>query len=569
MLRVAFVYTLGRLLAWPTRRRLYAFDQLAQNPQSVQDALLREIIAAQADTRFGREHGFSSIRTIADFRRQAPVAPYEYVQPYIEQVQRGDTHALLADPTVLMFALTSGTTAARKFIPVTKRYLQIYRRGWNLWGLRALRAHKREITLRPIVQLAGDPDEFRTDAGIPCGSISGFTAEVQKRLIRRQYCVPACTGRIKDATARTYVALRFSIPHAIGMLLAANPSSLVQLARLTDQYKEELLRDLADGTLNQDLDIPAVIRAELQPRLSRRPRIARRLASIAERTGRLYPKDFWNPEHLLIGTWTGGSVGPYLRQLPQYYGTTFLRDLGLIASEGRMTIPVEDNTSAGVLDITSHYFEFIPEEEGDSKQPTVLGAHELIEGRHYFILLTTAYGLYRYDIRDLVKVTGFHGRTPLLQFLGKGNSFANLTGEKLSEHHVTRAMEVVSQQHAAGPSIYSVAPVWDDVQPYYGLFVERGDEPAADRGQQFLRDFDRCLMEHNSEYASKRDSGRLGPVRLEVLAPGFWQQWDRERLRRSGGVPEQYKHPCLLGDLDFRQSAPVEEEIRPSEPGTK
>jgi hypothetical protein len=341
------------------------------------------------------------------------------------------------------------------------------------------------------------------------------------------------------------------------------------LARLADQYKVELFQDLAEGTLNKDLDIPPAIRAELQPRLDRRPQTARRLAAIAAHSGRLYPKDFWNPEHLLIGTWTGGSVGPYLRQLPQYYGDTFLRDLGLIASEGRMTIPVEDNTSAGALDITSHYFEFIPEEEGDSKQPNVLGAHELMEGRHYFILLTTAYGLYRYDIRDLVKVTGFHGRTPLLQFLGKGNSFANLTGEKLSEHHVTRAMEAVSRQHGAGPSIYSVAPVWDDAQPYYGLFVERGDEPASDRSQSFLRDFDRRLMEHNSEYASKRESGRLGPVRLEVLPPGFWQQWDRERLCRSGGVPEQYKHPCLLGDLNFRQSAPVEEEIRPSEPRTK
>ena len=563
MLRVAFVYTLGRLLAWPTRRRLYEFDRLAQHPKAVQEAILQQIIASQADTRFGRDHGFGAIRTVADFRRQVPVAPYEYVQPYIEQVQRGDTRALLSDP-VLMFALTSGTTAARKFIPVTQRYLQTYRRGWNLWGIRAMRAHKREITLRPIVQLVGDPDEFRTEAGIPCGSISGFTAEVQRRLIRRQYCVPACTGRIKDSTARTYVGLRFSIPHAIGMLLAANPSSLVQLARVADKYKEELIRDLGQGTLNKDLDIPAAIRAELQPRLQRKPGLARRLAAIAERSGRLYPKDFWNPAHLLIGTWTGGSVGPYLRQLPQYYGATFLRDLGLVASEGRMTIPVEDNTSADALDITSHYFEFIPEEESESKQPTVLAAHELIEGRHYFIQPTTAYGLYRYDIRDLVKVTGFHGRTPLLQFLGKGNSFANLTGEKLSEHHVTRAMEVVTRQHGAGPSIYSVAPVWDDAQPYYGLFVERGDEPVGERGPRFLQDFDRCLMEHNTEYASKRDSRRLGPVRLEVLPPGFWQQWDRERLRRSGGVPEQYKHPCLVGDLNFHQSAPVQEEIKPA-----
>ena len=47
-------------------------------------------------------------------------------------------NALLADKRVHMFALTSGTTAARKFIPVTDQYLADYRRGWNMWGLKVL-----------------------------------------------------------------------------------------------------------------------------------------------------------------------------------------------------------------------------------------------------------------------------------------------------------------------------------------------------------------------------------------------------------------------------------------------
>jgi hypothetical protein len=263
----------------------------------------------------------------------------------------------------------------------------------------------------------------------------------------------------------------------------------------------------------------------------------------------------------LIGTWSGGSVGPYLRQLPHYYGDAWLRDLGLVASEGRMTIPVSDNTSSGVLDVTTHYFEFVPEGEADAKTPTVLGAHELEEGKHYFILPTTAYGLYRYDIRDLVKVTGFHGRTPLLQFLGKGNYFSNLTGEKLSEHHVTRSMDEVARTRGVGPGTYSVAPCWDERQPFYGVFVEEGDALAGEDGRGFLRDLETKLREHNSEYDSKRDSERLGPPRILVLPAGFWAAWDRERLKRSGGVPEQYKHPCLVGDVNFRASAPVVREI--------
>src|SRR6202035_5605187 len=147
-----------------------------------------------------------------------------------------------------------------------------------------------------------------------------------------------------------------------------------------------------------------------------------------------------------------------------------VRDVGLIASEGRMTIPFTDGSPAGVLDVTSHYFEFIPEAEADSDRPTVLGAHELQEGGRYFILLTTGYGLYRYHIHDLVRVTGFHNGTPLIEFLSKGAHFANITGEKLSEYHVTQSMAAVLRELDLNLTSYTVAPIWpddDNEQPGY------------------------------------------------------------------------------------------------------
>ena len=227
-------------------------------------------------------------------------------------------------------------------------------------------------------------------------------------------------------------------------------------------------------------------------------------------------------------------MGAYLRQYPRYFGDFPVRDVGLIASEGRMTIPLADGTPSGVLDVTSHYFEFIPEEEMDSPQPTVLAAHEVHEGRNYYILPTTAYGLYRYDIHDVVRVTGFHNRTPLVEFLSKGAHFANITGEKLSEYHVTRAMARALRRLDLALTSYSLAPCWDDEQPYYGLFVERGDLADAAAGRRLTERLDALLKEGNIEYAAKRDSLRLGAVRLELLEPGAWREWDRERLKRHG-----------------------------------
>ena len=178
----------GRLVTWPVRRQLRRFEEQCEHPQAVQAAVRDRILRKQQGTGFGRDHKFAEIRTAEDFRRNVPVAPYEYVAPYIEKVQAGDTNALLADARVLMFALTSGTTASRKLIPVTQDYLKAYKRGWNMWGVRMYRDHRgRRIAMRPIVQMVGDPDEFRTSANIPCGNLTGFTAKVQMKLIRRLY----------------------------------------------------------------------------------------------------------------------------------------------------------------------------------------------------------------------------------------------------------------------------------------------------------------------------------------------------------------------------------------------
>ena len=148
-----------------------------------------------------------------------------------------------------------------------------------------------------------------------------------------------------------------------------------------------------------------------------------------------------------------------------------------------MTIPIEDGTPAGVLDIRHHYFEFIPEDQADRDEPETVEAAELIEGRNYFILLTTAGGLYRYQIHDLVRCVGFHGKAPLIEFLNKGAHFSSLTGEKLSEYQVVAAVEAA--QHEVGLRLrsYLLLPSWGE-PPYYSLLVEEDDltgPEAADR----------------------------------------------------------------------------------------
>ncbi|MFM7096176.1 MAG: GH3 auxin-responsive promoter family protein [Gemmataceae bacterium] len=538
------------ILSLSIKRKIRQFEQATKNPQDSQQKLLMAILRRHQNTSFAKDHHFSSIQSIDEFRNNIGVAGYETIEPYMNRVLKGENSALLADRRIHMFALTSGTTNTRKYIPVTDSYLENYRRGWNIWGLNAFLKHEK-AKFQPILQMSGDWDEYRSDSGVPCGSVTGLTARMQRKVIRWLYCVPPEVSRIKDSASKYYTVMRLSIDRPVGLILAANPSTLINLAKAGDHEKESLIRDLRDGTLSSRMDIPADVRKILGPRIKKRPEKAMELEAVINKTGSLFPKDFW-PEHCLLGNWTGGSMASYLRHYPSFYGTMPVRDVGLIASEGRMTIPLEDNTPSGVLDITTHFFEFIPEDEKDSPNPTVLLPHELVEGRNYFILFTTSYGLYRYDIHDVVRCTGFFNKTPMLQFLNKGSYFSNLTGEKISEYQITGSMAEILRELDRTLNIYSIAPVWSDEQPFYGLFVESGDVPGTDVANRLASLLENKLRKINIEYDSKRESLRLGPIKPFILKPGTWQTWDRERLKKTGGTLEQYKHPCLINDLEFK-----------------
>jgi hypothetical protein len=241
----------------------------------------------------------------------------------------------------------------------------------------------------------------------------------------------------------------------------------------------------------------------------------------------------------------------FLPKLADLYGPAMIRDHGLHASEGRMTIPLATNTSSGLLDFAHHFFEFVPVEEHGKPEATVLEAHELETGRDYFILLTTSGGLYRYDIHDVVRCTGYLGQAPMLEFLNKGKSFSSLTGEKISEHQVIRATKRSLQELSLPFDFFTVAPVMGEV-PQYVLLAER--RLHGGRQAELAHSVQTHLAELNEEYASRCASGRLLPLAVREVPEGTWVARRQEKTRERGNF-EEYKHPYLVSELDFAEKA--------------
>lgn len=518
--------------------------------REVQLNVLSQLLALNADSEFSRQHGLRGDMTLASFRSQVPIQDFEYYRPWVDQVRQGKTEALLG-PTnqLVMFAMSSGTTSQPKYIPITSRFVEQYRLGWQIWGIHIFEEHRR-LLWGKLFQLSGHHCRFKTPSGIPCGNISGLVSSMQSPLVKSLYTTPAELSLIGDHHIKLYAAIRTSITcQHLTMMTTANPSTLLQMAEKLAEHAQTLIRDLHDGTFHYidqlDQPLPGWLHAKLRSRHRGR---AAQLQKILDREGTLSPRGIW-PMLSLLCVWTGGAAGAYVARMKQVFGGLPVRDHGLSASEGRMTIPLQDEDPSGLLDTVSHFYEFIPEDEKESLRPSVLLADQLEVGQNYFILLTTASGLYRYDIGDVVQCTGYRETTPLLKFLHKGKHAHSFTGEKLTEHQV---VEAARRTFGEGPlSYFTLAPEWGDV-PGYKLIVEEPLLTQFDGDQQRLaRAFETQLETINCEYFDKIRSGRLQPITTEVLPAGVWDRFVHEQVRSRLGTAEQYKHPCLTSDPNY------------------
>jgi len=540
-------------VAQGAKRRLKKFEQSLEQCRKVQLQLLQNILRTNQESEYGRQHDFPTIDTYADFIQSIPLSNYGYVCPYIDRCRQGQTNALFGPgQDIVQYALTSGTTAPAKYIPITSEFLHSYQRGWEIWGYKAIADHP-DSYLRKILQVTGDAEEQCTESGVPCGAISGVLAKHQRYIIRQAYATPYRVSQIPIAADRYYTIMRFAVMQDIAFISTANPSTILVLAQTAAERAEALIRDIHDGTLDTQLSLPREMREQFELRLKKNPVRAKELEGLLQSHGRLLPMHYWSLSFL--ANWTGGTLGLYLPRLAEYYGPVPIRDIGLLASEGRITIPVADNTPEGILDIQANFYEFVPQEEYDliedpqakdtlKQDLTVLQASQLEKGKCYYIFLTNYAGLYRYNLGDLVHVTDHVNTAPVLEFLSKGAHSSSITGEKLTEKQVVDAVRTVADELAVALESFIMVPQWDD-PPHYRLYLASQQPLPRQDLDRLSHRIDQRLTMNNIEYESKRDSERLGMMEVRQVPARVLTEKDEQVLQANQGRREQFKHRFL------------------------
>ncbi len=510
----------------------------SHDPRAAATAKLLEMVERNRDTAFGREHGFGSIRTIEDYQRAVPARDFEGLSPWLDRTVAGEKRVLTADdPT--WFGQSSGTTGKPKLIPITPSYFKEFILGRSLFA-RALAENLPQLADGAELGMVSPKVLGRTPGGIPYGSITGKIEAAKPEWVKNGDTYPLGLFEIEDFEKKYYLLLRVALENKITRIHTANPSTVVLLARKLDEYAERLIRDLERGDADalEGLD-PALVAAVRKRIKGPNRALADKLRRLKDTRGRLRFPEVWD-EFAAVLCWKGGSAPFYLQQFPPWFGDDLpVHEIGYAATEGSFSVPLSARASDGVLALPAAFVEFLPEdarEAGDLSAAVDASRVEL--GGRYFTLLTTSAGLYRYDINDLVEITGFFHKAPRLKFLHKGGNMLSITGEKLGESHVVEAMRHVQDRLAIELKGFTVSVDLAGQVPRYLFYVEAPGLAVSPRLRELLHACDAELQRTNLEYEAKRGSLRLANPSLIVVPEGSYDAYRRSRV--AAGAPDAH-----------------------------
>ena len=449
------------------------FAAALHDPQQAQAAWLKKRLLEDANSSFGREHGFSTIRDARDFTRAVPLRDWNAFSPWIDRLRKGEK-AVLSMAPVTHLAPTSGSSGARKLIPFTHTLHHAFAQAVGAWMTDLTRAEPGLLTgpaywsISPLA--AEDADEtgaLRVGFADDADYLGGWKA----RLARLVMAAPADLRHERDIdtfwrrTATCLLARR-----DLRLISVWHPSFLDLLLRSAEQNWNEILSTLPPGR-------------------------AAELRCIGPRS----PASWW-PSLRVISCWGDLAAEPGLRALEAEFPRCRVQAKGLLATEAVVTIPWR-----GVypLAICSHYFEFL------SEQGDVIAAHELETGKAYEVIVTNGGGLWRYRLGDRVECTGHSQRTPLLRFLGRIGNVSDLCGEKLSELFIAQVFAAQWPHGKNRPLKAFLRPNQHPGQTGYDLVVDRPvDESCLAALEASLR--------QNPHYNLARQLGQLRELRSSV-----------------------------------------------------
>ncbi len=432
-------YIINTLFCLMYRKEYKSFTGIT-DVEKVQREKLFQLLEKNKNCKYGLKFDFENIRSIEDFQAKVPLTTYEDYSHYIEAIKLGDEKVLTSEK-VLLLEPTSGSSTASKLVPYTKSLKKEFQNGLKPWlynlytSYPGLRWGKSYWSVTPaITQMESTP------GGIPIGfeEDSAYFGNLEQKLMDHIFAVPGYVAKAENMEVFYHeTSLNLLACNSLTLISVWNPTFLILL--LEYMYKHA-----------------ALLTEKMAVKDQKRARVVAEL---------LAAKDYhrlW-PSLKVISCWCDANAASYAEQLQQWFPDVDIQPKGLLATEGMISFPIAGETGTR-LSLKSHFFEFRSVDNGK-----IYLAHQLRQGKAYEVIITTSGGLYRYQLRDIIEVTGLTGVFPLIRFKGKGDKVSDLFGEKLHETFVQSIVESLDIH----PTFYLMAPEKD----HYVLYIKADHLP--------------------------------------------------------------------------------------------
>jgi hypothetical protein len=475
------------------------------NPYKAQKNVLLQLLKKAKLTAFGLKHKFSDILESQDvikaFQKNIPV--YDYDAMYDEW-----WHYLLQGHQNITwpggqkyFALSSGTTSNKKYIPVTGDMISAIKKS-GMQQVLSLKNfdlptdffEKQILMLGSSTSLMEQVDHFEGEiSGISAANIPGWFSKFYK------------------------------------------PGAEIASIENWDEKVQRIAEEAPGWDIGSISGIPSWVELMLK--------------KIIEHNNLNTIHDIWPNLHV----YTSGGVAfePYRKSMekllarPLIYIDTYLASEGYIATQKR-----PDTNSMALIVNNGIFFEFVPfipeniDEEGRVKQGVeVLTLEQAVENTEYVLLISTVSGAWRYMIGDTVIITD--KKRSEIQISGRTKHYLNVVGEQLSVQKMNMAIEKLEEAFDMEIKEFVAATVFENEEFKMKFIIGTDKEIDTANAAEII---DTELRENNKNYAVARTKALKG-VEVEAIPVEQFYSWSEE-FKKLGG---QAKIPRVMKEEAFNE----------------
>ena len=354
---------------------------------------------------------------------------------------------------------------------------------------------------------------------------------------------------------RRHIKLLFALrdKHLSFLMSTFSPMIHDMIVYLQLHWKE-LCNDLEAGRIGAEVSVDPRMRARLNAILTPDPERAEEIRRIMQKykDGDFVPR-IW-PDLKLVACVGTATFAPHLEKIKEHLGPDIAVDqLGYVSSESTVAAQIKEGEEAYMLLPYSGFYEFIPmdgDSEAQEEVPVLMDQLEV--GREYELIVTNLSGFYRYRIGDVIRVTGFHNKCPMIVFSYRKNQLVSMYGEKVTEAVMQSSVEKLSSESGTRIFEYSVYPDTDSDPGHYIVILESDEEIGPDRWQSYSDNLNRILCEAHDSYRAKMAGKIMLPLEVRFVQPQTYALY-RDMKIMDGASPNQIKPLHVIGNEKLKR----------------